>query len=201
MDPDLLQTYTNEQAQQLVKEFTELGNDMERSIMADTGTEEMEQTLRGLAYFYEKREFPSPIVSLRNCIEMNQASLANFLIRHGKVSADEHIGSNFTLLHLAAMRNRPSFVPILVACGLDINQKGGNVGFTPLHEAIRAGSYEATIALLDAGADIEFCSDSFSNTPPFSPFELALQCPNRDSKMLSLLLDRGAKYGHTTQSQ
>jgi ankyrin repeat protein len=172
-----------------------------RSLMADTGTEEMEQLLNGLAYYYKKWEFSSPIVSLKNCIEMNQVSLAKFLIHHGKVSADEHIGSNFTLLHLAAMRNRPAFVPILVACGLDINQKGGNVGFTPLHEAIRAGSFEVTIALLDAGADIELCSDSFSNTDPLSPFELALQWPNRSSKMLSLLLDREAKYGHTTQSQ
>ncbi|KUJ09024.1 uncharacterized protein LY89DRAFT_318256 [Mollisia scopiformis] len=197
---DVLQSYTNKQAQQHVDEFKELDNDRGRSVLADQGTEEMEEVLEGFAYFYKKWKFTSSIVSLKNCIEMNQVSLARVLLQYYKVSADEDLGHNFNLLHLAAMRNRPIFVPILVACGVGINQKGGNVGFTPLHEAIRAGSSETTVALLDAGADVEMYSDTFSNTAPFSPFELALECPNRSSKTVSLLLSRGAKYGHTTQS-
>lgn len=50
------------------------------------------------------------------------------LLKLGQVSVKEDVGSSFSLLHLAAMYNRPDFFHLLVKHGLDVNQRGGEMG-------------------------------------------------------------------------
>lgn len=113
----------------------------------------------------------------------------------------EVVGSSFSLLHLAAMYNRPGFVHLLIKHGLDVNQRGGEMGMTPLHEAVRTGNFEAALGLLDRGADLEAKIKDTSSRRAYTPLEFAILSPSRAPKILSLFLERGAKYGHTTQSK
>ncbi|KAL8646235.1 MAG: hypothetical protein Q9226_006953 [Calogaya cf. arnoldii] len=90
--------------------------------------------------------------------------------------------------------------PLFVEHGLDVDQRGGEMAMTPLHEAMRTGSFEATLALLNHGADLEVKIRAASFARAYTPLEFAIMGPAIVPKILTLLLERGAKYGHTTQS-
>lgn len=68
-----------------------------------------------------------------------------------EISKTSILGNN--LLHVAAIKNLPKIIKILVELGLNINQQGEH-GYTPLHEAAEQGNAEVFEALLSLGADI-----------------------------------------------
>ena len=170
-------------------------------MLVGTGTKEESMLIKGLSYSYQPRGVFGITVSLKSCIEFNQLSIAEMLLKLGQVSVKEDVGSSFSLLHLAAMYNRPDFVHLMVKQGLDVNQRGGEMGTTPLHEAVRTGNFEATLALLDCGADLEAKIQNTSSSRAYTPLEFAILSPTTAPKIVSLFLERGAKYGHTTQSK
>lgn len=176
---------------------------MDHNMLVGTGTKEEAMTIHGLSYSYLTQGILGTTVSLKTCIELNQPSIARLLLKLGQVSVKEEVVrcSTFSLLHLAAMYNRPDFVHLLVNHGLDVNQRGGGMQMTPLQEAIRIGNFEATLALLDCGADLEAEIRRVSSVRSFTPLEFAMLGPAIAPKVLSLLLARGAQYGHTNQSK
>ncbi|KAL8890653.1 MAG: hypothetical protein Q9215_002234 [Flavoplaca cf. flavocitrina] len=173
---------------------------MDDNMLVGTGTEESSMIIQGLSYSYQPQGILGATVSLKSCIEFNRPSIARMLLRLGQVSVHEHIGSSFSLMHLAAFYNHPDFIHMLVEHGLDVNQRGGEKCMTPLHEAIRTGNFEATFALLNRGADLEADIQPLSFVRGFTPLEFAILGPAISPKILSLLLERGARYGHDTRS-
>ena len=106
----------------------------------------------------------------------------------------------------AAARNNAGAVRLLVEAGADLNTRTNNkptgraaqmtvflspqpTGFTALLFAVRAGSLEATKALLDAGADV---NDALSD----GESALVVATANAHWEVASLLLDRGANPNH-----
>lgn len=181
--------------------MTEAIINIDDNMLVGRGTEEESMVFKGLSYSYRTQGILGMTVSLKSCIELNQPSIAKLLLKLGQVSVREDVGSSFSLLHLAAMYNRPVFIHLLVKHGLDVDQRGGEMGMTPLQEAIRTGNFEATLALLDCGADMEAKIQRGFPLPAYTPLEFAMLGPAIAPKILSLFLERGAKYGHTTQSR
>ena len=174
---------------------------MDDNMIVGTRTEESSMIIQGLSYSYQPQGILGATVSLKSCIELYRQSIARTLLRLGQVSLHEHIGSSFSLMHLAALYNHPDFIHLLVEHGLDVNQRGGKMCMTPLHEAIRTGNFEATFALLNHGANLEAEIQQLSFVRGFTPLEFAILGPAISPKVLSLLLERGARYGHNTRSK
>lgn len=187
--------------QRYVAEFQEAAAKTDSEILFGTGSEEERMLTDGLAYEYTVQGILGATVSLASCIELNQIRLAKTLLKYGYISMDEQISPSWSLLHLAAMFNRPDFVRLLSRHGLDVNCRGGKIGLTPLHEAIRTGSLEAATALLDCGADIEMEVWSIGHQKWVDAVEFSLLKESTSPSVLKLLLERGAKYGHTTSSK
>lgn len=196
-----MQKYPAEERLRLGEELAEAITNTDDNMLVGTGTQEESMLIKGLSYSYQPRGVFGITVSLKSCIEFNQLSIAEMLLKIGQVSVKEDVGSSFSLLHLAAMYNRPDFVHLMVKHGLDVNQRGGEMGTTPLHEAVRTGNFEATLALLDCGADLEAKIQNTSSSRAYTPLEFAILSPTTAPKIVSLFLERGAKYGHTTQSK
>ena len=196
-----MQTYLAEERLRLAKELTEGITNTDDNMLVGTGTKEESMIIKGLSYFYQTQGILGTTVSLRSCIELNQLWIAKMLLKLGQVSVKEDVGSSFSLLHLAAMYNRPEFIQLLVKHGLDVNQRGGEMEMTPLQEAVRTGNFKATLALLDCGADLEAEIRKASSGQAYTPLEFAILGPTIAPKILSLFLERGAKYGNTTQSK
>ena len=74
----------------------------------------------------------------------------------------------------------------LIKRGFDINLQDEN-GWSPLHFACQAGSYECVKALLDAGAQIEL-KDKFGNTPLWR----ATFCSKGKGDIIKILRENGA---------
>ncbi len=124
------------------------------------------------------------------------------LAAHG-AAIDTRDAKGQTPLMWAAARNNPDAVRWLVEAGSDINvrtnnsPKGGRygetstftspppTGFTALLFAVRAGSVDATKALLDAGADV-------NGTLSDGESALVVATANAHWELADLLLDRGA---------
>jgi ankyrin repeat protein len=68
------------------------------------------------------------------------------------------VGEGCTLMHAAAIANRPEMVRALAAAGAKIDARGGYDDGTPLHVAAWRNNAAAAEALLDAGADINAIS-------------------------------------------
>jgi ankyrin repeat protein len=123
------------------------------------------------------------------------------LIAHG-ASPNGRDGRGQTALMWAAARNNPEAVKLLLELGSDMKVRTSNApsgrgermtvflapaptGFTALLFAVRAGSIDATRALLDAGADV---NDKLSD----GETALVVATANAHWELASLLLDRGA---------
>jgi ankyrin repeat protein len=123
------------------------------------------------------------------------------LLAHG-ANVDARDARGQTALMWAASRNNAGVVRLLVEGGADINLRTSNppkgraaettiflspppTGFTALLFAVRAGSIEATRALLDAGADV---NDKLSD----GESALVVAAANAHWQLADVLLDRGA---------
>uniref|UniRef100_A0A8C5EH63 Palmitoyltransferase n=1 Tax=Gouania willdenowi TaxID=441366 RepID=A0A8C5EH63_GOUWI len=60
---------------------------------------------------------------------------------------------NVTLLHWAAINNRPELIQYFISKGAVVDQLGGDLNSTPLHWAIRSGHLSMVIQLMRYGAD------------------------------------------------
>ncbi len=196
-----MKNYTAEEKLRLYEELTAANTTFDDNLLVGTDTKEESMIIKGLSYSYQPQGFLGTTVSLRSCIELNQLSIAKILYRLGQVPTKEDLGSSYSLLHLVAMYNRPEFIHLLVKHGLDVNQRGGKMGMTPLHEAVRTGNFDVTLALLDCGADLEAKTQRAASVQAYTPLEFAILGPAMTPKILSLFLERGATYGHTTQSK
>lgn len=109
------------------------------------------------------------------------------LIRHGVDPNDAGICR--TALHCAASWNRPEAIDILVAGGAD-SEVRDNQGYAPLHDASSELSFEAAVALLKHGADINARGGRLGHTPLH---KAARQAGKRGAvEMVDLLLRWGA---------
>ncbi|KAL8997290.1 MAG: hypothetical protein Q9169_003382 [Polycauliona sp. 2 TL-2023] len=197
---DYLRNYPAEDRLRLENELMETHTNIDNNMLVRADTKEASMIIQGLSHTYQPQGILGSSMSLKSCIELNQPSIARLLLHLGQVSVKEDVpGSSFSLLHVAAMFNRPEFIYLLVEHGLDINQRGGKMGLTPLLEAIRAGNYKATLALLDCGADMEAEIRKSSSVRAFTPLEFAILGPAIAPDILALLLERGARYGHSIQ--
>jgi ankyrin repeat protein len=123
------------------------------------------------------------------------------LIAHG-ANANARDGRGQTALMWSAARNNAPAVKLLLELGADIKVRTSNApsgrgermsvfnapaptGFTALLFAVRAGSIDATRALLDAGADL---NDQLSD----GESALVVATANAHWELANLLLDRGA---------
>jgi len=127
------------------------------------------------------------------------------LIEHG-AAINTHDARGQTPLMWAAARNNAAAVRLLLSNGADLTVRTNNsptgraaqmtvflspqpTGFTALLFAVRAGSLEATSALLDAGADINDALSDGEST-------LVVATANAHWEVANLLLDRGANPNH-----
>jgi uncharacterized protein len=62
--------------------------------------------------------------------------------------------NRMTLLHTAAINNKPVFIPLLLRMGVAINRICGDEGATALYIACMYGHTECVRALLQGGADV-----------------------------------------------
>jgi len=92
--------------------------------------------------------------------------------------------THLTYLHLAAMLNEPAMIPVLIDSGISINATTSE-GKTPLFQAITNNNFEATLTLLDLGAD----PDIF---PPDSVSAIWAATFNGNIKGIDALLRAGA---------
>ena len=92
--------------------------------------------------------------------------------------------SENTPLHLAAWRNNPEVVALLLDRGADVEARN-EIGSTPLHFAAVRNKPEAIALLLDGGADID-ARDEYGGVP------LHFATRNNKPEVVALLLDRGA---------
>ena len=100
------------------------------------------------------------------------------------MSVVDHAGR--TPLHYAAMENKVDEVKTLVRVGVDPN-RGDYLGFTALHLAAQVRALGASVALLDAGADID-AVNSHGNTPLF----VAVFNSRGRGDLIGLFRERGA---------
>ncbi|WP_074243736.1 ankyrin repeat domain-containing protein [Mycobacteroides abscessus] len=91
-----------------------------------------------------------------------------------------------TALHSSAGYNSVDYLRHEIASGLDINEVGTN-GWTPLHRACMAYSYEAAKILLEAGAAVD-PQDKWGKTP----LVCAVTSDSRALDLVILLLEYGA---------
>jgi ankyrin repeat protein len=130
-----------------------------------------------------------------------KAEAIKLLVAHG-ANPNTRDGRGQTALMWAAARNNPGAVKLLLELGADMKVRTSNApsgrgermtvflapaptGFTALLFAVRAGSIDATRALLDGGADI---NDQLSD----GETALVVATANAHWELASLLLDRGA---------
>ncbi len=77
----------------------------------------------------------------------------------------EPMGQNATPLHVAASKNLPEMVELLVEAGMDVNVRGAYDDGTPLHAAAWLDHAEVLRRLLELGGDTEILSRDHRNTP------------------------------------
>ncbi len=107
-------------------------------------------------------------------VDRNDLNLTKRLIKMGvNINATYEYSSQNTALHLAALRNNPDMIRLLVVSGIDVNIRNSR-GTTPLYEAIESKNPEAVRTLLDLGADPEIPFMSAS-AGPIKPLEKALK--------------------------
>ncbi len=75
------------------------------------------------------------------------------LLKSPDVNIDERDKFGGTVLHAAIWQSDMRVVEALVDYGFDINARGAQTGFTPLHDAIKAENKDAFRYLLEKGAD------------------------------------------------
>lgn len=80
--------------------------------------------------------------------------LARVLVHEGGAALNHRTAMRRqSALHLAAMDGRTDFVKMLCAAGADTEIREGGTGYMPLHSAVSEGHMEATVALMECGAN------------------------------------------------
>ncbi len=90
-----------------------------------------------------------------------------------------------TVLHRAAISDHPKLVQLLLDRGADVNQPGGSLGSTALHDAIYKGSVATALVLLENNADIQATASN-----GWTPLHCASYSGN--TRLVDLLIKKGA---------
>lgn len=98
------------------------------------------------------------------------------------------LGSDATPLHVAAQRNRPEVIRMLLAHGVDPQIRGAYDRATPLHLAAWEGAIEAAHALIHGGASLDVPSGPAHNNEP-----IGWAIVSGQPDVVKLLLAHGAK--------
>lgn len=123
-------------------------------------------------------------------VELRTPAVVDLLAAHGGNLNARIPTADRTLLHWAALKNRPVMIAYLIKKGLDINAMD-DAGGTPLMLAVANNKIEAVKALIAAGADMEK-RDSRTMTP------LIYAASKDDYEAAKLLLEAGANVNATT---
>ncbi|WP_417820204.1 ankyrin repeat domain-containing protein [Terasakiella sp.] len=75
------------------------------------------------------------------------------LLKDPNINVDERDKFGGTVLNAAIWQDDIRIIKALVDYGFDINARGTETGYTPLHDAVKAENKEALIYLLEIGAD------------------------------------------------
>lgn len=75
------------------------------------------------------------------------------LLKDPNVNVDERDKFGGTVLHAAIWQSDVKIVQALVDYGFDMNARGGQTGYTPLHDAIKSENKDAFMYLLGKGAN------------------------------------------------
>ncbi|CAF1213803.1 unnamed protein product [Adineta steineri] len=121
-------------------------------------------------YFGRKKatNYKNPEHGLRASAQRGLACIFQALIRKTPASAlgKPHHRDGLTLMHIAAIYNRPMIIDMLLLVGIDINTRAEvnytSIGGTPLHSACRHGSLDAASCLLGNMAAIVFDHQGWS---------------------------------------
>jgi ankyrin repeat protein len=117
-------------------------------------------------------------------VESAHTHIVTYLISQ-KASVRLRDNDSRNLLHHAAIGNNPTLIQTLARLGCDVNLKD-SYGDVPLFYTVRAGFFEATEAIMAAGADVNakgLCNDT--------ALHWAAKRNNED--LVRLLLHKGAK--------
>jgi ankyrin repeat protein len=98
------------------------------------------------------------------------------------------LGTNATLLHIAATFNRPPVIDLLIDRGLDPNLTGAYDACTPLHKAAWENRVEAAARLIDRGADLERRSGEIHRNTP-----VGWAIVGGSKEVIAVLLEAGAR--------
>ncbi len=115
-----------------------------------------------------------PADAIAQAVDRDDLNLTRRLISMGAdLNVRKKYMSEYTALHLAAFRNNPDMIRLLVQSGMDVNIRNERGG-TPLWKAVDSRRVEAVRTLLELGADPEIPFISASSGP-ITPLQRALR--------------------------
>ncbi|XXG95020.1 hypothetical protein Hte_001280 [Hypoxylon texense] len=125
-------------------------------------------------------------------------SIVRYLVREKGVDINVFDDTGFTCLHYAALLPKRHRIQDLVALGADVNATNANTRYSPLSYALYERNFDATDALLDAGAS--------ANSLSPSPIDVLLGSYypryEGESRLLERLIELGADLNpRTVQGQ
>ena len=121
---------------------------------------------------------------IHDAVKKGDSELVSRLIEKGaNINAEGYFCN--TALHFAAMKGRKKVASILLEAGSEIEIKEIRMGFTPLHEAIKAGHIEIVELLIQNKANVK--AKAFGDT---TPLHVAMREGNKE--IASLLIQTGA---------
>ena len=115
-----------------------------------------------------------PADAIAQAVDRDDLNLTRRLIGMGAdLNVRRKYMSEYTALHLAAFRDNPDMIRLLVQSGMDVNIQNERGG-TPLWKAVDSRRVEAVRTLLELGADPEIPFVSASSGP-ITPLQRALR--------------------------
>lgn len=149
-------------------------------------------------------------------VQNSHKAVAELLLDRGADMIDRFTG-NWRAMFEAAEKNQSELIKKMLAKGAKVDRRDKSTDTTALMRAVYFGNYDATLAIVEAGAELNAANspqfygcvtmtDSFSGTvldwaergaktPPLQ----AKASPEERQRVIKLLLERGAKRPHQAQ--